>query len=208
MNTIPLPWLHFTGLTINDIPQIKEPAYPPEHLRFQALALTPPNSVRVIILGQDPYHNENEANGLAFSVPSGIRTPPSLRNIFKELHADLNISTTETDLTCWAQQGVLLLNTALSVAPHQPASHADIGWNKITDAIIQSLGQKNPAKAFILWGKHAQKKAALISNEHNHLILQAPHPSPLSAHRGFFGSKPFSKVNTWLNQHNLTPIEW
>ena len=177
--------------------------FPPKEQLFNAFSLTPISSVKVVIIGQDPYHGEGEANGLAFSVNSGIKIPPSLRNIFKELKSDLGKERTNTDLTDWAQQGVLLLNTTLTVTKDKPLSHADFGWAKFTDYVIQKIAMKETSVVFILWGKHAQKKKLLIPQKH-HLIIESAHPSPLGAHRGFWGSKPFSKVNGFL----LDRIKW
>ena len=177
--------------------------FPPKEQLFNAFSLTPISSVKVVIIGQDPYHGEGEANGLAFSVNPGIKIPPSLRNIFKELKSDLGIERTNTDLTDWAQQGVLLLNTTLTVAKDKPLSHADFGWDKFTDYVIQKIAMKESSVVFILWGKHAQKKKLLIPQKH-HLIIESAHPSPLGAHRGFWDSKPFSKANGFL----LDRIKW
>jgi uracil-DNA glycosylase len=172
-------------------------------LRSLELASKP----KVIILGQDPYHGKDEANGLAFAVNMGVKTPPSLKNIFKELKNDLNIEANGTTLEGWARQGVLLLNTVLTVSPNKPGSHFDIGWELFTDNIIESLG-KEGNKVFILWGKKAQTKKRLINIENNY-IIESNHPSPLSANRGgFFGSKPFSKTNDWLTSKELEPIDW
>lgn len=177
--------------------------FPPKEQLFNALHLAPYPSVKVVIIGQDPYHGEGEANGLAFSVNSGIRIPPSLRNIFKELKSDLGIARTNTDLSDWAQQGVLLLNTTLTVTKDKPLSHENFGWEKFTDFVIQKIALKETPVVFILWGKYAQKKKLLIPQKH-HLIIESAHPSPLGAHRGFWDSKPFSKANAFLEQ----PIQW
>lgn len=172
---------------------------------FHAFKLTPLNQVRVVILGQDPYHDDGQAQGLAFSVPDGMKLPPSLRNIFQELADDLCVEPPLSgDLSYWATQGVLLLNTSLTVRAHQANSHKNIGWQSLTDLVIQRLNQQSQPIIFVLWGKPAQKKRALITNP-QHYILEAPHPSPLSAYRGFFGSKPFSKINQILDKH---PIQW
>ncbi|MHA3225293.1 uracil-DNA glycosylase [Globicatella sulfidifaciens] len=172
---------------------------------FHAFKLTPLNQVRVVILGQDPYHDEGQAQGLAFSVPDKMKLPPSLRNIFQELADDLGIeSPVSGDLSHWATQGILLLNTSLTVRAHQANSHKNIGWQALTDLVIQRLNQQSQPIIFVLWGKPAQKKSALITNP-QHYILEAPHPSPLSAYRGFFGSKPFSKINHILDTN---PIQW
>jgi uracil-DNA glycosylase len=209
MHAFPENWLTFAQLDRSAIPTIGETAYPPAAQRFKALELVAPEEVRVVILGQDPYHGEGEAHGLAFSVPEGIATPPSLRNIFQELSHDLGIAPPQqTDLTRWAKQGVLLLNSVLTVSPNQAASHRDKGWEKISDAIIQSLGSvKAPPCAFLLWGKFAQKKKIFIHSQ-RHFIIESVHPSPLSAYRGFWGSRPFSRINHWLEQQNSPPIHW
>jgi uracil-DNA glycosylase len=184
-------------------------AYPPPDDRYRALELLPPDQVRVIILGQDPYHGEGEAHGLAFSVPNGVKMPPSLRNIFRELGSDLNLPLPQkTDLTRWAKQGVLLLNTALTVAPDSPGSHANIGWKRVTDAIISALADSNKPRIFVLWGKHAQSKRVLIPDNRGHLVIESAHPSPLSVYRGFIGSRPFSKINSWLVNEGEGEIDW
>lgn len=177
--------------------------FPPKNLIFNAFELTPFDQVRVVILGQDPYHDEGQAHGLAFSVVDGVKLPPSLRNIFKEIEADLGISPpTNGDLTYWAQQGVLLLNTCLTVRAHQANSHKAIGWDLFTDYIISELSQHKKSVIFVLWGKPAQQKKSLIDDRHP--IIESPHPSPLAAYRGFFGSKPFSQINQLLEK----PIIW
>ena len=182
--------------------------YPPQNQVFSAFKLTPYERVKVVILGQDPYHGPNQANGLSFSVAEGIAIPPSLRNIFKELVTDIGSSMPVSgDLSSWAQQGVLLLNTTLTVQGGMPMSHADKGWETFTDLILQQLNMKQNSIVFILWGRHAQTKINLIDQE-KHYIIKAPHPSPLSAHRGFFGSKPFTKANAFLTKQGLTPINW
>lgn len=182
--------------------------FPEEKNVFNALELTPFESVKVVILGQDPYHGFGQAHGLSFSVQKGIPLPPSLRNIYKELQKDIGGELpTEGDLSHWAKQGVLLLNTVLTVEEGNANSHKGMGWERLTNRLIESLnGLKHPV-IFILWGKPAQDKEKLITNP-NHVILKAPHPSPLSAYRGFFGSKPFSKVNDILIQQGQTPIRW
>ncbi|MDP2093311.1 MAG: uracil-DNA glycosylase [Hydrogenophaga sp.] len=183
--------------------------YPPQPLR--ALTLTAPEAVRVVILGQDPYHGPGQAEGLAFSVAPGVKLPPSLRNIFKELQRDLTLPTpTHGSLVHWAEQGVLLLNTCLSVEDGQPASHAGQGWEALTDAVIQHCSQTGLPKVFLLWGAHAQKKAALIDSR-RHAILSANHPSPLSASRGpapFLGCGHFGRVNRWLQAQHAEAIRW
>jgi uracil-DNA glycosylase len=186
----------------------KKVVYPQINHLFRCFKLTPANQVRVVILGQDPYHGPLQAHGLSFSVQKGISLPPSLKNIFKELHSDLNIPIpTVGDLSTWAKQGVLLLNTVLSVEAGKPGSHQDIGWEPFTDLIIKKLSDHKEHLVFILWGSPAQKKINLI-NEKKHLILKAPHPSPLSSYRGFFGSKPFSRTNHFLKAQGLKEINW
>ena len=182
--------------------------FPEEKNVFRALELTPFESVKVVILGQDPYHGFGQAHGLSFSVKKGIPLPPSLRNIYKELQEDIGGNLpTEGDLSHWAKQGVLLLNTVLTVEEGNANSHKGKGWERLTNRLIESLNELKHPVIFILWGKPAQDKEKLITNP-NHVLLKAPHPSPLSAYRGFFGSKPFSKVNEMLIQHGQTPICW
>ena len=182
--------------------------FPEEKNVFNALELTPFESVKVVILGQDPYHGFGQAHGLSFSVQKGIPLPPSLKNIYKELLEDIGGELpTEGDLSHWAQQGVLLLNTVLTVEEGNANSHKGKGWERLTNRLIESLNELKHPVIFILWGKPAQDKEKLITNS-NHVILKAPHPSPLSAYRGFFGSKPFSKVNDILIQQGQTPIRW
>ena len=182
--------------------------FPEEKNVFNALELTPFESVKVVILGQDPYHGFGQAHGLSFSVQKGIPLPPSLKNIYKELQEDIGGDLpTEGDLTHWAKQGVLLLNTVLTVEEGNANSHKGMGWERLTNRLIESLNELNHPVIFILWGKPAQDKEKLITNS-NHVILKAPHPSPLSAYRGFFGSKPFSRVNDILMQQGQSPIRW
>ena len=182
--------------------------FPEEKNVFRALELTPFESVKVVILGQDPYHGFGQAHGLSFSVQKGTLLPPSLRNIYKELQDDLGGELpTEGDLSDWAKQGVLLLNTVLTVEEGNANSHKGMGWETLTNRLIESLNELNHPVIFILWGKPAQDKEKLITNP-SHVILKAPHPSPLSAYRGFCGSKPFSKVNEILIQQGQTPIRW
>ncbi|MGL5938093.1 MAG: uracil-DNA glycosylase [Phocaeicola sp.] len=182
--------------------------YPPGKLIFNAFNLCPFNQVKVVILGQDPYHGVGQANGLCFSVSEGTPLPPSLKNIFQEIQLDLGLKNpTNGDLSRWAKQGVLLLNATLTVRAHEAGSHQKKGWEKFTDAIIHSLAEKKEHLVFILWGNYAQKKGELIDTK-KHLVLQSVHPSPLSAHRGFFGNKHFSHANNYLISHNKTPIEW
>lgn len=199
----------YCGLKNEDIPQIDGPAYPSPVDRYRALELLAPEEVNVIILGQDPYHGEGEAHGLAFSVPDGVKMPPSLRNIFREVAEDMEVPPPiATDLTRWAKQGVLLLNTALTVAPGSPGSHANNGWKKVTDAIISALANSNKPRVFVLWGKHAQGKRALIPGNRSHLVIESAHPSPLSVYRGFIGSRPFSRINSWLLEQGRPEIDW
>lgn len=175
---------------------------------FNAMHYTPYHKVKVVILGQDPYHGPNQAHGLSFSVRPGIEPPPSLVNIFKELHEDLGCTIPKHGcLKHWAEQGVLLLNTVLTVREHQANSHQGIGWERFTDHIIELLNQREQPMVFILWGRPAQRKQSMITNQ-NHLVLTSSHPSPLSAYRGFFGSRPFSKVNHFLEEHGMEPIDW
>lgn len=182
--------------------------FPAEPDVFQAFECTPLDQVRVVILGQDPYHDVGQAHGLAFSVRPGVKLPASLRNIFKELHADLGVPTPGNGcLIPWARQGVLLLNTVLTVRAHQAHSHRGRGWEVFTDQVIKHLGQQSEPLVFVLWGKPAQAKKKLIEAS-RHLILEAPHPSPLSAHGGFFGSRPFSKINDALRGWGKAEIDW
>lgn len=181
--------------------------FPPKHQIFRAIELTPFEKVKVVIIGQDPYHNDYQANGLSFSVNESVAAPPSLRNIFQELHSDLGINRTRKDLQDWAEQGVLLLNATLTVRAHHANSHKDLGWDYFTDYIIKALSEQRENIVFVLWGSFAQKKKILI-NEAKHFVLQSAHPSPLSAHRGFFGSKPFSQINNFLSQKGISEIEW
>ena len=181
--------------------------YPPKRDILRALKLTDYNDVKVVILGQDPYHGENEANGLSFSVNEGIKLPPSLKNIYKELYDDLGITKTTGDLTSWANQGVLLLNSVLTVLKDTPTSHCKIGWQEYTDAIIKKLNEREKPIVFILWGNYARSKKNLITNK-RHYIIESPHPSPFSANSGFFGSRPFSKTNEFLKKNNIKEIEW
>lgn len=182
--------------------------FPPAADLYNALHFTPLSKVRVLILGQDPYHDDNQAHGLAFSVPMGQKIPPSLVNIYKELAEDLGIDTPAHGyLKHWADQGVLLLNTVLSVRAHEANSHQGQGWEQFTDAVIRAVNQKPEPVVILLWGKPAQKKLAMLDNP-NHLVLCAPHPSPLSAYRGFFGSKPFSQANAFLKANGAGEIDW
>jgi len=181
--------------------------YPPSQMMFNALNSTPLDKVKVVVLGQDPYHGPGQAHGLSFSVPDGIKVPPSLLNIFKEINADTGIENTTGNLTSWAQQGVLLLNSVLSVEQSKAASHQGQGWERFTDEIITVIDHQCTHVVFMLWGAYAQKKGAHINPE-KHLILKAPHPSPLSAHRGFLGCQHFSKCNEYLAKHDRVPINW
>ncbi|KGT46730.1 MULTISPECIES: uracil-DNA glycosylase [Acinetobacter] len=183
--------------------------YPPNHLIFNALNTTPLDKVKVVILGQDPYHGPNQAHGLSFSVQKGVALPPSLRNIFHELHSDLGVPIPKHgDLTHWAQQGVLLLNAVLTVEAGQPTSHQKRGWEEFTDHVIDVINEQRENVVFILWGAYAQRKGQRI-DQNKHLVLKAAHPSPLSANRGgFFGCKVFSKANNYLKQHGIEPIDW
>ncbi len=184
--------------------------YPAQAQIFYALEKTPFEAVAVVIVGQDPYHGPEQAHGLAFSVPAGVKAPPSLRNIFKEIEQDVYGGKPQkhiTDLTRWAVQGVLLLNAALTVEAGKAASHKDLGWHALTDQIIATLSARREQLVFILWGRHAQAKRALINAE-KHLILEAAHPSPLSAHQGFFGCGHFSQANAYLEAHGKTPVVW
>lgn len=182
--------------------------YPPRHQLYRAIELCPLDRTKVVILGQDPYHGPGQANGLAFSVNKGIAIPPSLSNIFDELCMDLDVPLPDHgDLTCWANQGVLLLNSILTVDQGKPMSHARLGWEDFTDRLIRGLNDSKKPVAFILWGKKARDKAALINNP-IHCIIESVHPSPLSAHKGFFGSRPFSQANDFLIRNDIKPINW
>lgn len=189
--------------------QANKVIYPPSGLIFNALNTTPLEQVKVVILGQDPYHGPNQAHGLSFSVQRGVALPPSLRNIFHELHTDLGLDIPKHgDLTRWAEQGVLLLNSVLTVEAAQPTSHQKRGWEEFTDHVIDVLNEQREHIVFILWGAYAQRKGQRI-DPNKHLILKAAHPSPLAANRGgFFGCKVFSKTNNYLKQHGIEPIDW
>ncbi|MDD3453284.1 MAG: uracil-DNA glycosylase [Bacilli bacterium] len=186
---------------------INKTIYPKYSEIFNSLKYTDYDSVKVVILGQDPYHGENEANGLSFSVKKEVKTPPSLRNIFKELQNDLNIERKNPDLIDWAKQGVLLLNSIMTVIKDCPLSHKNKGWEIFTDIIIKELNDKKTPVVFILWGNYAKSKKNLITNK-RHFIIESPHPSPFSANRGFFGSRPFSRTNDFLQKNNLEKINW
>lgn len=182
--------------------------YPSMYDIFNALKFVSYEDCKVVILGQDPYYGENQAHGFSFSVKKGVKTPPSLLNIYKELHDDLGCFIPDNgNLEKWARQGVLLLNTTLTVRAHQANSHEKIGWHILTDRIIELLNEREKPIVFILWGKNAQEKIRLITNP-NHLIIKSSHPSPFAAHRGFFGSKPFSRTNEFLSKNEIEPIDW
>lgn len=182
--------------------------YPPASRIFAAFDTTPFDSVRVVIIGQDPYHGPGQANGLCFSVNQGMEIPPSLRNIFREVTTDTgSVTPVDGDLTRWAKQGVFLLNSVLTVREHQPKSHAGIGWELFTDAVVRALSEKREHLVFMLWGSDAIKKGSVIDSE-KHLVLRSVHPSPLSASRGFFGNHHFSKANEYLAAHGDTPVNW
>lgn len=190
------------------IEYLNKTIYPKGKNIFKAFEFTPPQDVKVVILGQDPYHGVGQAHGLSFSVPEGIAIPPSLRNIYKEIKDDLNKEIPTTgNLENWAKQGVLLLNATLTVEASKAGSHQNKGWETFTDAVIKQLSENYKNIVFMLWGNYAKNKGQIISNE-NHLILQAAHPSPFAAHRGFFGCKHFSKANDYLKTQNKSPIEW
>jgi len=181
--------------------------FPPSKDMFQAFALTPFESVKVLILGQDPYHNAGQAHGMSFSVPPGVKPPPSLQNIFKEMVDDLGVPKPKTGyLEPWAQQGVLLLNATLTVRAHEAGSHQGQGWETFTDEIIRLLSAREQSMVFVLWGRYARAKNTLIGPQHR--IIESAHPSPMSAHNGFFGSKPFSKINEALTSYGVSPIAW
>ena len=181
--------------------------FPPYKNIFDALRFTDYDDVKVVILGQDPYHGLGEAHGLSFSVKEGVSMPPSLQNIFKELYNDLGIKRNKSDLTDWAKQGVLLLNSIMTVVKDKPLSHKDKGWEIFTDTVISKLNDREDPVIFVLWGSFARSKKALITNK-QHKIIESVHPSPLSAHRGFFGSKPFSNINKYLREMNKEEINW
>ena len=187
--------------------RLNKTIYPPAHDLFNAFKLTDFKDIKVVILGQDPYHGENEAMGLSFSVRRGVRTPPSLRNIFKELKEDLGIDRTDTDLSDWAKQGIFLLNTVLTVEKDKANSHKDIGWEIFTDFVIKQINDKLDNVVFILWGRQARDKKRIITNQ-THYVIESAHPSPLSAYNGFFGSKPFSKTNDFLRNNKKNEIKF
>ena len=195
-------------ITFVDTEQKNKIIYPNDENIFNAFTLTHFNMTKVVILGQDPYHGKGQGHGLAFSVQKGVSFPPSLRNIFTEYSSDLGYDTPSSgDLSSWAKEGVLLLNTVLTVREGEAHSHKGKGWEKFTDAVIKKVSDQREHIVFILWGKPAQSKIRLI-DESKHLVLKAPHPSPLSSYRGFFGSKPFSQVNAYLEEHGITKINW
>lgn len=181
--------------------------FPPKDEIFRALELTEFDDVEVVIIGQDPYHNDGQANGLCFSVSESVTAPPSLKNIFIELKNDIGIERKNKDLQDWAKQGVLLLNATLTVKAHEPNSHKDMGWERFTDYIIKQISDRKQNIVFVLWGSFAQKKASLI-DETKHFIIQSAHPSPFSVYRGFFGSKPFSKINNYLLEKGKNLVVW
>lgn len=188
--------------------QAKKIIFPHSSNWFKVFELTPFDKLKVVILGQDPYHGDGQAHGLSFSVPDGVTIPPSLRNIYTELQSDLGVTPSDSgNLEHWATQGVLLLNSVLTVEKNSPSSHIGSGWVDFTDGVIEIINTEKQNVVFLLWGAHAQKKVPLIHQE-KHLILTAPHPSPFSAHKGFFGCKHFSKTNEYLKMHNLKQINW
>lgn len=186
----------------------KNDIFPPKSMIFRALSLTDYDDVKVVILGQDPYHGVGEANGLSFAVFNGVKLPPSLKNIYKELYDDMGIPISNVgNLECWAKEGVLLLNAVLTVEKDKPASHKNLGWENFTDAIIKKLNEKDTPVVFILWGNFARSKKIFITNP-KHLVIESTHPSPFSANKGFFGSKPFSQTNRFLRENNIKEIDW
>ncbi len=218
---LPISWAHplqdelkkpyFTQLKtfLADEKRDGRSVFPPEDQIFQALKCTPFENVRVVIVGQDPYHGVGQAHGLSFSVPHGVPIPPSLKNIYTELSADLGVKTaSHGSLASWAEQGVLLLNATLTVRSGEPLSHHKKGWEKFTDAVIEAVATHHKHIVFLLWGKNAQKKCEKFLHHSSHLVLTAAHPSPLSAYHGFFGCNHFSKTNAYLQHHSLTPIQW
>ncbi len=216
---IPQPWHEFLADEINsayysqlmsfvDDEYDSNEIFPPKELVFNAFSFFPPEGVKVVILGQDPYHDVNQAHGLCFSVNEGVKIPPSLANIYREIAADMGVEPSASgNLERWANQGVLLLNATLTVRAHQAASHQNRGWERFTDAVIEKLASKFNNVVFILWGSYAQKKAALIDHS-RHLVLKSAHPSPLSAYRGFLGNKHFSQTNDYLLHNGKEPVVW
>ena len=182
--------------------------FPPVDMIFNAFSLTPPDKIKVVIVGQDPYHKEGQAHGLAFSVPDGVKVPPSLRNIFKELNSDLGIEIPQNgSLVKWAKSGVFLINSVLTVEKSKPESHSRKGWETFTDEVISYINKQSQPIVYLLWGKNAQAKEKLVTNP-KHLVLTSHHPSPLSANKGFFGCKHFSKANEFLKENNVQPVDW
>ena len=217
--TLPQRWDAFLGRPVDRTPHAgtlaraeaayaAQTVYPPRERLFAALEHTAPEDVRAVLLGQDPYHGAGQANGLAFSVPTSVPLPPSLHNIYAELEADLGVRRTRGDLSDWAAQGVLLLNTVLTVEADRANSHRDIGWQAFTDEVIAALARLPQPIVFVLWGAQAQKKRPLTGSTAPRLVLESAHPSPLSAYRGFFGSRPFSRINDFLAAHGEDPIDW
>ena len=221
INSIPSEWLAHLDKTIQD-PKFEklinwlnktvetECVFPPVNEIFNAYNTNKVQDIKVVILGQDPYHGDNQAHGLSFSVKKGVRQPPSLKNIFKELESDLNIPIPDKfmgELTAWSKQGVFLLNAVLTVTKGLPNSHKKKGWEELTDATIKAISDHQKNVIFVLWGNYAKNKASLIDSN-KHLIISSVHPSPFSARNGFFGSKPFSKINSYLKQTNQSPINW
>lgn len=202
-------WKKLAGFIRNAYLNTKKRIFPAPKNLFKAFDLTPFSKVKVIILGQDPYHDNGQAHGLSFSVPDDVPLPPSLKNIYKELEGDLSIKKDmkQGNLESWAKQGVLLLNAILTVEAHNPASHRNIGWESFTDYVIKILSDKGQNLVFILWGNYARSKKSLI-DINKHLVLESPHPSPFSAYSGFFGSNPFSKTNNYLKEKGIGEIEW
>jgi uracil-DNA glycosylase len=202
------PYFAALSAAVRDAYLGKEPVYPPPRSVFSAFSLCPFPAVKVVILGQDPYHGAGQAHGLSFSVPEGVRLPPSLQNIYKELRDDLGVPIKASgNLEHWAKQGVLLLNATLTVEAGKPGSHQKRGWEEFTDSVIRKLSDEKEHLVFILWGKYAENKGSIIDST-KHLVLTAAHPSPFSAYNGFFGSKPFSASNEYLKMHGKQPIEW
>lgn len=202
------PYMEALRAFLKEEKAVGKTIYPPGPLIFNAFNHTPFEQVRVVIIGQDPYHGPGQAHGLSFSVPKGVALPPSLQNIFKEISSDLNIKMSGSgDLTPWADQGVLMLNATLTVQEANAGSHQNKGWERFTDAAIASLNQHREGLVFVLWGSYAQRKGDMIDT-HRHLVLKSVHPSPLSAHRGFFGNHQFSKINEYLIQRGQAPINW
>lgn len=201
-------YMHSLKQFLADEKAAKKVVYPHSSNWFRAFELTPLDEVKVVILGQDPYHGPNQAHGLCFSVQPGVSVPPSLANVYKELASDIGFTPVKHGyLEAWAKQGVLLLNTALTVEQGNAASHRGKGWELFTDRVIETVSEKAPPCVFLLWGGHARQKKQLIDRQ-RHLVLEAPHPSPLSAHRGFFGSRHFSQANDFLQSQGRTPIDW